>query len=119
MRVWVTVISAVILTTAAFGQPAETERKFEAADIHNSPRSTGGIPPVVRGPFYSEGRYELRFATMVDLISAAYGVDQDRITGGPNWLEMDRFDVFGKTSGAGNAESRKLMLQALLADRFK
>jgi uncharacterized protein (TIGR03435 family) len=40
------------------------------------------------------------------------------VYGGPSWLEMDRFDVFAKTPGASNAQSRALMLQALLADRF-
>ena len=33
---------------------------------------------------------------MVDLIRIAYGFDPDKILGGPNWLEMDRFDVIAK-----------------------
>jgi uncharacterized protein (TIGR03435 family) len=90
-------------------------RKFEVADIHNSPRAT---QPFVRGPFFSTSRYELRFATMLDLIRIAYNVDPEKVTGGPTWLEMDRFDVFAKTASASNAETRRVMLQALLAERF-
>jgi len=55
---------------------------------------------------------------MLDMIRMAYGVDPETVSGGPNWLEMDRFDVFAKTPPKSNAESRKLMLQALLAERF-
>jgi uncharacterized protein (TIGR03435 family) len=55
---------------------------------------------------------------MLDLIRTAYGLDPEKVVGGPNWLEMDRFDVFAKVPGGSTAESRRQMLQALLADRF-
>jgi uncharacterized protein (TIGR03435 family) len=97
------------------GLSAGTGAKFEVADIHTSPRAN---PPVVRGPFFSSGRYELRFATMLDMIRIAYNVDPERVSGGPSWLEMDRFDVFAKIPPASNAEARSQMLQGLLAERF-
>lgn len=100
---------------AAFGQSAETAPQFVVADVHSSPRTT---QPAMRGPFFSSGRYELRFATMVDLIGVAYNVDPEKVAGGPNWLELDRFDVFAKIPAGSTAESRRRMLQALLADRF-
>jgi uncharacterized protein (TIGR03435 family) len=100
----------------ALGQtPSEATPRFEVADIHGSPRTT---QPRVQGPFYNGGRYELRFATMLDLIRTAYGVDPEKVVGGPNWLELDRFDVFAKAPAGSTAESRRRMLQALLADRF-
>jgi uncharacterized protein (TIGR03435 family) len=108
---------AALLCGAALGQtPNEGTPKFEVADIHGSPRIT---QPVVRGPFFSEGRYEMRFATMVDLIRTAYGVDPEKVVGGPNWLEMDRYDVFAKPPAGSTTEARRQMLQALLADRFQ
>jgi len=107
---------SVLLSAGAFGESAGPAQKFDVADVHNSPRTT---QPLVRGPFYMGGRYELRFASMIDLIRIAYGVDPEKVTGGPNWLEMDRFDVFAKAPANSTAESRKLMLQSLLADRFK
>ena len=69
--------------------------------------------------FLARGRYELRFATMLDLIRIAYNVDPEKVSGGPNWLEMDRFDVFAKIPASSTAESRRQMLQAMLAERFK
>ena len=56
---------------------------------------------------------------MVDLIRTAYGVDADKVLGGPSWLESDRFDVIAKAPPSATPETAKLMLQALLAERFK
>ncbi len=65
------------------------------------------------------GRYEIKYATMVDLIHLAYNIDTDKILGGPNWLEMDRFDITGKVPTGATPETLNLMLQSALADRFK
>ena len=116
MRVCVRLSLAALLSYAAFGQPTDATPKFEVADIHTSPRTP---QPFVRGPFYNGGRYELRYANMLDLIRTAYGLDPEKIVGGPSWLEMDRFDVFAIAAAGSTADSRKQMLQALLADRFK
>lgn len=116
MRACACLTLGVLLSVSAYSQSTEPTANFELADIHTSPRTT---QPLVRGPFYTSGRFELRFATMLDLIRIAYGVDPERVAGGPSWLEMDRFDVFAKTPASSTAESRKQMLQALLTDRFK
>jgi uncharacterized protein (TIGR03435 family) len=104
----------LLLTGAAFAQSVAAPQ-FSAADIRPSPHSS---IPAMKGPFFGDNRYEIRYATMVDLIHAAYGVDQERISGGPSWLEFDRFDVVAIAPNGSNAASRKLMLQSLLAERF-
>ena len=55
---------------------------------------------------------------MVDLVSTAYGVKPETVTGGPAWLESDRFDVIAKAPNELNGEPLKVMLRALVADRF-
>ena len=40
------------------------------------------------------------------------------MTGGPNWLDDDRFDISAKGSASPDPQTGKKMLQALLADRF-
>lgn len=65
------------------------------------------------------GRYDLRKATLLDLIRIAYGMDADEVLGGPSWLELNRFDISAKAPQNTSPETLKLMLQALLADRFK
>jgi uncharacterized protein (TIGR03435 family) len=104
-----------ILAVLAFGQNAEPPQ-FLAADVHVSAKTQnqGMRPPSTRGE-----RYELKNATMVDLIGLAYGSNPTRILGGPSWLEMDRFDVFTKQPPQTPPDTQRLMLRSLLKDRFK
>ena len=108
-------LCVALLSGAAFSQPTD---RFEAADVHVSPHSDTAFNLFMRGPQTRAGRYEIRTATMVDLIGTAYGVGGDKVFGGPNWLEMDRFDVTGKLPPGSTAGSQKAMLQTLLAERF-
>src|SRR6185437_756058 len=66
--------------------------KFEAADVHRSALALNPYTYVSGGVLRGD-RYDLRKATMLDLIQIAYNVDPDTVLGGPNWLEFDRFDI--------------------------
>ena len=50
----------------------------------------------------------------------AYGVDQRQLSGAPSWVETDNFDIRIKPDreGVPNQAQRRLLWQALLADRF-
>jgi hypothetical protein len=54
------------------------------------------------------------------LIAMAYGVDQRQLSGAPSWVESDNFDIRIKPDreGVPNQAQRRLLWQALLADRF-
>ena len=66
------------------------------------------------GRVNSEGTF---YITVRGLIREAYGL---RITlRGPDALSTDRYDVIAKVSPDASKEQRMLMLQALLAERFK
>src|SRR5207302_8446283 len=56
-----------------------------------------------------------------DLIKFAYTVHPKQITGGPSWIESERYDVTGKpdTEGIPNVPQLRTMLQKLLKDRFQ
>jgi len=105
-----------LLSLGLFGQSPETQPAFEIADVHASPHS---VRPSIQGGYLRGDRYVLHQATMLELISTAYGFEAGNVLGGPNWLELDRFDIVAKAPPATPAETLKLMLQALLADRFK
>jgi uncharacterized protein (TIGR03435 family) len=104
------------LVVSCFTVLAQSPR-FEAADVHRSASApnpyTWASGGVLRG-----ARYDLRKATMIDLIRAAWDVDPDLIVGGPDWLEFDRFDIAAKTDPGTPPATLRLMLQNLLADRF-
>src|ERR1700689_2882407 len=90
---------------------------FEAADVRPSPHSSN---PGIRGGYYAGGRYELHQATMADLIRTAWGLDDNnRVIGGPAWLDDDRFDVLARADASTTRETAKLMLRSLLEDRFQ
>ncbi len=105
----------VIFTSFALGQSADKSLKFESADVHSSPPSQFAQ---MAGGVLRAGRYEIRSASMVDLIRTAYGVEAEKVVGGPGWVDSDRFDVLAKAPTGANAETAKVMLQNLLADRF-
>src|SRR6266446_2771659 len=83
-----TTTPAATPTAAAAPPPA-----FEISDIHASPHHT--FPFADGGSLHGE-RYVFRQATMLDLISTAYGLDPANVQGGPAWLETDRFDIAAK-----------------------
>jgi uncharacterized protein (TIGR03435 family) len=101
----------------AFSQSTAITPRFDLADVHlnremnPTPEVTGGV---LRG-----GRYELRQANMLDLIATAWRVDTDTVLGGPTWLQIDRFDVIAMAPANTPPEKVRLMLQNLLAERFK
>src|SRR5580658_3865857 len=116
------ILVALLSLGPAFSQttaitPAAITPGFDLADVHlnremnPTPEVTGGV---LRG-----GRYELRQASMLDLIATAWRVDADTVLGGPTWLQMDRFDVIAMAPTNAPLEKVRLMLQNLLAERFK
>ena len=121
-------IAAIILARASANQarPSPTF-EFEVASIKPN-RSVAGE----RGAgFQTNGRFLARNMPLRSLIAIAYGEPRPlpdfQIAGGPGWIGSDRFDVEAKARGnfpetqtePGFSTSGELMLQALLAERFK
>ena len=59
--------------------------------------------------------------TLKLLIAAAYDLNPKTISGGPAWLESDRYDILAVTPGEvrPNHDEQMSMLRNLLVDRFK
>jgi len=59
-------------------------------------------------------------STLLDLITDAYGVRYDQISGGPGWMKTDHFDLTARAPGESiTPDQMRQMLQNLLADRFQ
>src|SRR5258708_3155372 len=104
------------------GQSPDTEPlAFEVASIKPNPSRTG-----IRGHSFPADRFEARNVPLRDLIVVAYGeagqmLPDARMSGGPNWIDADRFDVSAKL-GAGSPKTvayKQLTLRTLLTERFK
>jgi len=113
-------LKATALVAALFAVAsgaAAADLTFEMADVHPSPHSSSQ-QVFMRSGFYRGGRYQIRSGTMVDLIALAYGVDNDKVLSGPNWLDFDRFDVLATAPASSKPADVTTMLQTLLAERF-
>jgi uncharacterized protein (TIGR03435 family) len=68
-------------------------------------------------------RFSMINETLARLIGEAYAAPQtltrNRIIGGPDWLDGERFDVQGVALEPLTRERARLMLQTMLADRFQ
>lgn len=73
---------AFILVTSALSQPA-----FEVASI--KPRTSNEIGGVYT---YPGGRVEIRGCTLQQMIEQALNIQAFEMTGGPAWIQSDRFD---------------------------
>ena len=108
---------AALLSTGVVAQSPGPTPSFDVADVHVRPHSTNPFP-FMSGGILKSGRYDLRNATMLDLISKAYAVSGDTVLGGPNWLDRNRFDIVAKVPDGTPPETLQLMLQSLLKQRF-
>lgn len=96
---------------------ADARPQFEVATIKPSQSSeTGGSLEVS-----PSGLVNLTNFPVTVLIQVSYDVPRRQISGGPSWLESERFDIVGKPDmgGAPNMSQLRMMLQKLLADRFQ
>lgn len=109
LTIWILALTPVLLA-----QPDAPAPLFDAADVHASPAGVrdGGM-------YLHANRLEMRGVTMLHLIMTAWQVPEDKIFGGPNWLDTDRFEIIGRSAAPVTARNFHPMLQALLADRFQ
>ena len=111
----------VIAVHTAFGQAvpkmsADANPSFEVATIKPSDPNDHNY-----GFHLSGHSIFIENQTVNSLISFAYSVQQKQIAGGPAWFGTDRFDIKGVPDAEGEPswQQQKVMLQKLLADRFK
>jgi uncharacterized protein (TIGR03435 family) len=64
--------------------------------------------------FYAKGH------TLKSLVCAAYNLNPRTVSGGPAWIESDRYDILAGTPGEirPNLDEQMAMLRKLLTDRF-
>src|SRR4051812_22121363 len=115
---------SVLIGFSAIAQVSKDIPKFEVVSIKpnksGEDRVSGGFLP---GGYYRVTNYPLR-----SLIAAAYLRPQINpdflISGGPEWIDSDRFDIEARAAGEFPAAPdsptapRRMMLQQLLAERF-
>jgi uncharacterized protein (TIGR03435 family) len=113
------VVCAALLAAAGAAQTptAQSEQsQFEAASIQPvDPQKFDGTSGCVT----TTGLMRCTNVTLKRCIGGAYGVGPDRVLGGPDWLDVDRFQITARSNQPVGDKGLMFMLQTLLADRFK
>jgi uncharacterized protein (TIGR03435 family) len=104
---------AAILIPVAIG--LAQSQAFEVATI--KPTHYEGGPLRVTGAVERDG-INFQNQTLRGMITRAYGVKPYQVTG-PAWINTERYTVIAKAAGPAKEEQILLMVQALLAERFK
>jgi bla regulator protein blaR1 len=86
---------------------------FEVASIKRNP--SGDMRASIQA---LPGGYRAVNAPLRLLIRDAYALQGFQLVGGPSWLDSERFDILAKAEGSPTPDQERLMLRALLAERF-
>jgi uncharacterized protein (TIGR03435 family) len=78
-------------------------------------------PPSGRASFPKIGpaSFTGRGYTLRNYVTVAYGVEQYQVDVRPGWSDFDRYDIDARSESATSPGQIRLMLRALLADRFQ
>jgi uncharacterized protein (TIGR03435 family) len=96
-------------------QSATDRPSFEVASV--KPNTSAG-PNQIRVGMPGNGRFNITNMPLAELIRFAYELQPFQLTGGPDWVNSQRFDVTATTNGNVGPVVIRQMLQSLLAERF-
>jgi uncharacterized protein (TIGR03435 family) len=111
----------VSASCAAFGQGAAESPTFEVASVKPAePQSAGMIRIRMSGGPGTPDPGQLTYTnvSLKNILMNAYAVKGYQLSG-PKWLDSERFDIVAKVPMGTTKEQFRLMLQNLLAERFK
>jgi uncharacterized protein (TIGR03435 family) len=95
---------------------AQTAPRFDVASIKPNNSGTASESEIRT----SKGRLIAVNVTLQRCIAGAYETPPNKIFGGPDWLDVDRFDIVALADQpVSDDHNMMVMLQAVLADRFK
>ncbi len=104
------IASALLLSALALSAASE----FDVASVRLDKL------PNKRGDFsFTPGRFTATALSFRSLILIAYSIKDYQLSEGPGWITSEAYDVTGTAAGPATEPELRLMLQALLKDRFQ
>ena len=116
-RVFAATTTLMLVASGAIAQTPQSVSgpAFEVASVR--PNSSGHVG--MRLEPQSGDRLIGTNVTAAMLIRFAYDLPDFQVSGGPGWLNSDRFDVAAKAEANATIDQRRLMLRHLLTERFR
>ena len=96
------------MTAAQAPRPAFDAASVKVNGAHDGPSRVATFP----------NRLSAVNATLRVLVRYAFNVPDYRLSGGPNWMDADRFDVEGAAGRTAEFDEVRAMTRTLLEDRF-
>ncbi len=90
---------------------------FEVASVKPTAAACPPACGLIRSTVGSAG-YRAEGATLHSLMTVAYSVTDGQISGGPRWMETERFDIEAKADRSRTVDELHSMLAHLLEERF-
>jgi uncharacterized protein (TIGR03435 family) len=114
------VVALIVADCGGFAQSPATRPAFDTFEVATIKTAA----PDAKGRFIrmqSAHQLVAKNHSLKTLIAAAYDLSPRAISGGPAWIESERYDILAKAPGERrpNLEEQMAMLRKLLTDRFK
>ena len=113
-------VGAFILTTLAVSGQIPARPQFDEFEVATV-KPTGPEPGGRWIRMQSADHFAAHNHAVRTLIAAAYDLSPQAVSGGPAWVDSDRWDILAKTPGQvrPNLEEQMAMLRQLLRARFQ
>src|SRR5688572_23886433 len=112
----IAILALFVCSVIASAQsPASSDVAFEVASVKPNKSGSGSSSSGTR----PGGAFVATNITPKLLILSAYRLRPFQVTGGPGWIDSDRFDLVARPPENAPANQAMPMLRTLLADRFK
>jgi bla regulator protein blaR1 len=112
--VWIGTTFCVFAAGSTFAQPAASPLTFEVASVRRSPADTRGFIDFLPG-----GGLRVVGIPLKTLITLAYDVRDFQVSGGPGWINSDRFDINARGEASETPESAPADLTKMTDEQRK
>lgn len=95
-------------------QSSREELRFESLSVR--PSNSTDRRPLVQ--VQRDGQLVIANLSVNRLIQIAYGIKGHQISGGPDWMRADLFDITAKPEGSAKPDQLNVILQSVLSTQF-
>src|SRR5215813_478597 len=98
---------------------AQAPPAFEVSTVRPSAGPIPGVPPIFGQQRTTADTLNARHTVLIEIIRRAFGVVEQELAGGPDWILEKRFDIVGKSAAPATDAELWAMVRPMLEERFK